>query len=63
MSPAIEEFIESYLRTRGYPLNDACRERARSILAQHPEPDPDIIGSSAQERVALLDRHMRIGFG
>jgi hypothetical protein len=58
----MEAFIESYLLARGYPLTDANRERARGILAQHPEPDPDLIGSSKQERIALLDRQMRIGF-
>jgi hypothetical protein len=61
MSTAIEAFIQSYLLARGYPLTDANRERARKIMAQHPEPDPDIIGASAQERTALLDRQMRIG--
>jgi hypothetical protein len=62
MSKAMEDFIESYLLTRGYPLSDANRERARKILGQHPEPNPDLIGSSAQERMVLLDRKMRIGF-
>ena len=62
MSPAMEELIESYLLARGYPLTDPSRERARSILAQHPEPNPDLIGSSKQERIAMLDRQMRTGF-
>jgi hypothetical protein len=59
MSPAMEAFIESYLLSRGYPLADANREHTRRIVAQHPEPDPDIIGSSAQERTAMLDRQTR----
>jgi hypothetical protein len=59
MTQAIEEFIENYLLTRGYPLTDANRECARKILGQHPEPNPDLIGSSAQERIAMLDRNMR----
>jgi hypothetical protein len=29
-------------------------------LAQHPEPD--LVGSSAQERIAPLDRTMKIGY-
>jgi hypothetical protein len=62
MSKAMEDFIETYLLTRGYPLSDGNRERARNALGQHPEPNPDLIGSSAQERIALLDRRMRIGF-
>jgi hypothetical protein len=62
MSQAMEEFIENYLLEHGYPLTDANRESARKILAQHPEPNPDLIGSSASERIALLDRQMRIGF-
>jgi hypothetical protein len=62
MSKAIEDFIENYLLTHGYPLVDANRERARKILAQHPEPHFDLIGSSALERIALLDRKMGIGF-
>jgi hypothetical protein len=57
----MEEFIESYLLSRGYPLTDANRERTRKILAQHPESNPDLIGSSPQERIALLDRQMRVG--
>jgi hypothetical protein len=62
MSKAMEDFIERYLLARGYPLSDVNRERARKVLGQHPEPNPDLIGSSAQERMALLDRQMRIGF-
>ena len=62
MSKAMEDFIETYLLTKGYPLSDANRERAREILGQHPEPNPDLIGSSAHERIVLLDRKMRIGF-
>jgi len=62
MSKAMEEFIENYLLRRGYPLTEANRERARRILAQHPEPNPDLIGWSAPERIALLDRMMGIGF-
>jgi len=62
LSNAIEDFIENYLLARGYPLTDSNRERARRILAQHPESDPDLIGSSAKERIALLDRKMGIGF-
>jgi hypothetical protein len=62
MSRAIEAFIETYLLQRGYPLTDANRERARKILALHPEPDPDVIGSSAPERTALLDRKMKVGY-
>jgi len=62
MPKALEEFIDSYLLTRGYPLTDSNRERARKILAQHPESDPDLTGQSAQERIASLDRQMGIGF-
>jgi hypothetical protein len=62
MSKAMEDFIENYLLTRGYPLTEANRERARKVSAQHPEPDPDLIGRSAQERIALLDRQMGIGY-
>ena len=58
MSQAMEDFIESYLLTRGYPLTDSNRERARKVSAQHSEPNPDLIGSSAPERIALLDRKM-----
>jgi hypothetical protein len=58
----MEDFIENYLFTRGYPLTDANRDCARKILAQHPEPNPDLIGSSASERIALLDRQLRNGF-
>jgi hypothetical protein len=62
MSKAIEDFIENNLPTRGNSLTDANCERARTVLAQHPEPDPDLIGWSAHERIALLDRQMGIGF-
>ena len=62
MTRAIEEFIENYLLRRGYPLTEANRARARKVLAQHPEPNPDLIGWSAMERIALLDREMGIGF-
>jgi hypothetical protein len=62
MSQAMEIFIESYLLRRGYPVTEANRERARTILAQHPEPNPDLVGWSEPERIALLDRGMRIGF-
>jgi len=57
MSRAIENFIENYLLTRGYPLTDTKREQARDALAQHP----DLEGSSPEERIALLDRRMWFG--
>jgi len=62
MSQAMEDFIENYLLRRGCPLTEANRERARKILAQHPEPNPDLIGWSAPERITLLDQRMGIGF-
>ena len=62
ISQALEDFIENYLLRRGYPLTEANRERARKILAQHPEPNPDLIGWSAPERITLLDQRMGIGF-
>jgi hypothetical protein len=62
MSKTLDDFIDNYLLARGYPLTDSNRERARKVLAQHPELDPDLNGQSAQERIALLDRQMRIGF-
>lgn len=58
MSQAMEDFIENYLLTHGYPLTDSNRERARNVLANHP----DLAGLSTQDRTALLDRMMRIGF-
>jgi hypothetical protein len=62
MSRAMEDFIENYLLRRGYPLTEGNRERARKILALHPEPNPDLIGWSEPERTTLLDRRMGIGF-
>lgn len=58
MSEPMEDFIENYLLTRGFPLTDANRERARNALAYQP----DLAGSSAEDRIALLDRIMWFGF-
>jgi hypothetical protein len=63
MSKASENFIETYLLTHGYPLTDSNRGRAREVLAQHPQPEFDLVGSSALERIALLDRKMGISAG
>jgi len=60
MTKAMEDFIRNYLLTHGYPLTESNRERARKVLSAHPEPNPDLIGSSAHERTALLDRGMGI---
>ena len=58
MFEAMEDFIESYLLTRGYPLTDSNRKRANDVLAQHP----DLVGSSAEDRIAFLNRNMWFGF-
>jgi hypothetical protein len=58
MSQEMEDFIENYLLKHGYPLTDFNRARARNLLANHP----DLVGSSDENRTALLDCKMRIGF-
>jgi len=58
MSKAIEDFIENYLLTRGFPMTDANRVEARTALSVHP----DLVGASAEDRIALLDRKMWFGY-
>ena len=53
----IESFIENYLLTGGFPMTDSNREKAREELACHP----DLAGSSAEDRIALLAQEMWFG--
>jgi hypothetical protein len=58
MSQGMEDFIENYLLKYGYPLTDFNRARARKVLTRHP----DLVGSSEENRTAILDREMGIGY-
>ena len=58
MPTTVEDFVEIYLVTRGYPQTDTNRERVRRILAQQPEPNPDFVGWSSLDHLTVLDCKM-----